>query len=111
MTLGVDGGPGIVISQWTSNSSDFLRSPPLNTKAARLYPAQLSRKDGDTTYRAYRAQLMPQRQPESPNLWPETADNWYQVDEIIYNNLATDAFVIGLIRTELFKLSSVMHCG
>jgi hypothetical protein len=96
ITLRVDGGPGVVITQWASNGTDVLSTDIINATDARLYPAQLSRIEIGTNYHAFRAQLAPERQPSGAELWPELLDSWYFVDAYIYNNLATDAFVIGI---------------
>jgi hypothetical protein len=95
ITLDVDDGPGIVVTNWISNGTNFPENDILQAADVRLYPTQLSTpgKKGSTYY-AYRAQLNEQRQPDNENLWPEALNTWFSVDSLPYNSRAVDAFVI-----------------
>ncbi|KAK4943422.1 hypothetical protein LTR10_016913 [Elasticomyces elasticus] len=97
ITLAVDGGPGVSIKQWISNSTDFLANEWLASyDDFRLYPTNLkTQADGMTYYKYHLESLSSNGEPITGDPWSELNDYWVSVDELIYNNLATDAFVIG----------------
>ena len=91
----MDGGPGVIITEWISNGTDFLADNILlPTTDLRLYPTDLVRTDGDITYRAYRLILSYGRQPVTVGLFPEANDYWLSIDSGIYNNQPIDGFVV-----------------
>jgi hypothetical protein len=65
----------------------------------RLYPTTLSHKhqggDGLTYYKYHMTVLQNDGEPFGGDPWNEFNEYWFQTDEFMYNNLATDAFVIG----------------
>ncbi|KAE9373918.1 putative penicillin-binding protein [Stipitochalara longipes BDJ] len=99
ITLSVDTGPGVLITSWISNSSNFLSqsSPFFPGSNLRLYPTNLvSPPDANgTIFRAYRAVLANSRVPGTTGLWPETNDWWLEVDSTDYDDQPMDGFVIG----------------
>lgn len=100
MELAVDDGPGVVITKWISNGTDFLNQNLLLSgwNDTRLYPTKLTTTDSKAgiTYRAYFAEFLPPgRAPLTAGLWPELNDYWVVLDNWIYNNKATDAFIVG----------------
>lgn len=97
ITLAVDGGPGVAVTDWISNGVDFLQNDLLSAYSSfRLFPTTLSYEDGGITYFAYRLEMSRNNgEPVLGDWWSEFNDLWLQVDNYIYNNLATDAFVIG----------------
>ncbi|KAI1609311.1 putative penicillin-binding protein [Exophiala viscosa] len=97
ITLGVDGGPGVVVQQWISNGTDFLANEWLASyNDFRLYPTNLkTQADGLTYYKYHLNFLASNGEPVTGDPWSELNDYWLEVDELIYNDLATDAFVIG----------------
>ena len=105
ITLGVDGGPGVVIQEWTSNSTDFLANFILgNFYDFRIYPTELSiEQDGLTYYKYQMIQLPDNGEPATGDPWSELNDAWYALDSISYNNLATDAFVIGFDQSGIVQ--------
>jgi hypothetical protein len=91
----VDGGPGVLITGWVSNCTDFfLNNIIIPTVDLRIYPTDLVRVDGDNTYRAYRLIFASSRGPDTVGLFPEANDYWLSVDGGIYNNQPIDGFVI-----------------
>ncbi|KAK5451815.1 hypothetical protein LTS15_007538 [Exophiala xenobiotica] len=99
ITLAVDGGPGVKVEQWISNGTNFLTQEYLASYADfRLFPTDLSiQADDGLTYYKYHLNTLiePNGEPVTGDPWAEFNDYWIQVDQAIYNNLATDAFVIG----------------
>jgi enterochelin esterase-like enzyme len=97
--LAVDGGPGVKVEQWISNGTNFLTQEYLASYADfRLFPTDLSTQadDGLTYYKYHLNTLIdPNGEPVTGDPWAEFNDYWIQVDQAIYNNLATDAFVVG----------------
>jgi hypothetical protein len=93
----VDGGPGVAVTSFISNGVDFLHNEILSAYSSfRLFPTTLSYEDGGITYFAYRLEMSRNNgEPVLGDWWSEFNDLWLQVDNYIYNNLATDAFVIG----------------
>lgn len=93
----MDGGPGVVVQQWISNGTDFLANEYLAAyDDFRLYPTNLkSEADGLTYYKYHLNTLTSNGEPVTGDPWSEYNDYWLEIDEDIYNNLATDAFVIG----------------
>jgi len=101
----VDGGPGVIITEWVSNGTDFLLNNFLiPTDNLRIYPTDLVRTDGDNTYRAYRLIFTSGREPTPVGLFPEVNDNWLSVDSGIYNNSLSTASLWALIKTKLCKV-------
>jgi hypothetical protein len=99
MTLAVDGGPGVLITGWISNGTDFfLNNIIIPTTDLRIYPTDLVRTDGDNTYRAYRLLFAYSREPTTVGLFSEANDYWLSVDGGIYNNQPIDGFVVGFDR-------------
>ena len=99
ITLTVDGGPGVRITRWISNATDFLSDNYAVFDDFRLYPTTLSHKypNDPLTYYKYHMVTLPNGGEPFPNAPPFAGnDYWYDVDTQIYNNLATDAFVIGI---------------
>lgn len=103
ITLSVDDGPGVLISQWTSNSTNFLANFYYqNYDDFRLYPTTLTYKPAhDTlTYHKYHlVSLANGGEPVTGDPWSEFNDYWLQLDGPDYNNLAADAFVVGIDGT------------
>ena len=99
MTLTVDGGPGIAIQQWISNGTDFLTNEWFSAyNDFRLYPTTLKYIPADDalTYYKYHVNfLMNNGEPVQGDPWAEFNEYWFQLDELDYNNLATDAVVVG----------------
>ncbi len=102
MVLEVDGGPGVAVKQWISNGVDFLNGEILASyHDVRLYPSALHYKDADgLTYYTYNLELLPNPggEPNYPGIhdpWYPYSDYWFQIDTFIYDNLATDMFVVG----------------
>jgi hypothetical protein len=99
ITLDVDGGPGVAVTQWISNGTDFLHNSFISPYGddARLYPTKLSTKAlDDLTYWTYHLNVLSAKgEPDGKDPWAESNDYWYQVDSFNYNNLATDAFIVG----------------
>ncbi len=96
--MAVDGGPGIKVEQWISNGTNFLTQEYLASYADfRLFPTDLSTQADGLTYYKYHLDMLinPNGEPATGDPWSEYNDYWLQVDQAIYNNLATDAFVIG----------------
>lgn len=101
ITLAVDEGPGVFITAWTSNSTDFLHSNPYfaGFDDFRMYPTELSTVENGFTYFSYRGLFATQGgQPYSDGLFNESNDPWLGVDNWVYNNKATDSFVVGIDR-------------
>lgn len=99
ISLAVDEGPGVSITAWVSNSTDFLRSNPFFRAYDdfRLYPTELSTVENGVTYFSYRGIFTAQGgQPYSDGLFNELNDPWLGVDNFVYNNKATDNFVVGI---------------
>ena len=62
----------------------------------RIYPTKLNIEQGGLTYYKYQMiQLPNDGEPATGDPWSELNDSWYGIDSLDYNNLATDAFVIG----------------
>lgn len=80
-----------------SNGVDFLHNDFLGGfDTFRLFPTKLTYDEGGITYFAYRMEMGRNGgEPALGDWWSEFNDQWLQVDNSIYNNLATDAFVIG----------------
>jgi hypothetical protein len=99
MTLGVDGGPGVVVQGWITNGTDFLATLTTLGKFDdyRLYPTKLSSPGEDgLTYYVYHLNYQPNGgKPDASDPWSEFNDYWYQIDSLIWGNLATDALIIG----------------
>lgn len=124
VTLEVDGGTGVNVTSWISNGTDMFTTPFFkNYEDFRLYPTDLSYVDGDTTYwKYYLATFFNENGEQSGgDLWNLYNDYWYvlpvsmaflfyrvklkiltfacchrvQVDGNIYNNLASDSWIIG----------------
>jgi hypothetical protein len=100
VTLEVDGNSGIEVKQWISNSTDMFKNDWLSAyKDFRLYPTSLSYEDGDITYhKYYLATLLGkngQQEPSYDQPWSDYKDYWIQLDQNMYDNLATDSWVIG----------------
>lgn len=99
ITFEVDGGPGVHITQWTSNSTNFLKNEWLaGYDDFRLYPTTLSHKSADdplTYYKFHMVSLQNGGEPVTGDPWAEFNEYWFQLDGADYNNLATDAFVVG----------------
>jgi len=92
----VDGGPGVLITEWISNGTVFfLNNPILPTNNLRIYPTDLVRTDGDNTYRSYRILFWTGREPDTVGLFPDANDNWLGVDGGIYNNQSIDGVIVG----------------
>lgn len=102
MALTVDAGPGVKISSWISNGTEFMTNEFLSAyDDFRLYPTTLSLKyqgEGDnlTYYKYHLEMLQNDGEPVGGDPWAEFNEYWFQTDEYMYNNLATDAFVIGI---------------
>jgi hypothetical protein len=106
ISLVVDGGPGVRISEWISNGTDFLASPLLQPFGdLRLYPARLTMKGDDgITYHAYRFQgFRNGGERRQGDWWSEYNDWWLQVDYILYDNKGVDSFVIGFDQAGLVQ--------
>lgn len=98
ITLAVDGGPGVVIKKWISNSTDFLATELYaGYNDFRLYPTELKFEgpDGLTYYKFHMDTLSQNGAPYGGDPWNESNDYWFQVDSISYNVLSPDAFVVG----------------
>ncbi|EXJ89929.1 hypothetical protein A1O3_02996 [Capronia epimyces CBS 606.96] len=96
LTLTVDGGPGVLITGWVSNGTDFfLNNIIIPTNDLRIYPTGLERTDGANTYRAYRLLFASSPVPDNVGLFSEANDYWLSIDSGIYNNQPFDAFVVG----------------
>ncbi|KAL6252772.1 hypothetical protein RBB50_000491 [Rhinocladiella similis] len=98
ITLAVDGGAGVKVQQWTSNGTDFLTQEYLaNYHDFRLFPTELSTEADGLTYYKYHLDtfINPDGEPFTGDPWAEYNDYWIQIDSNIYDNLSTDAFVIG----------------
>ena len=98
ITLTVDGGPGVTITNWVSNGTDFLAGILAPYSDFRLYPTELSASTGDDglTYYLYHLNSLQQNgEPFTQDFWSPYNNEWIMVDALDYNNLATDAFTIG----------------
>lgn len=98
ITLVVDGGAGVKVEQWTSNGTDFLTQEYLKSyHDFRLFPTELSTEADGLTYYKYHLDsfVNPNGEPFTGDPWAEYNDYWIQIDSNIYDNLSTDAFVIG----------------
>lgn len=102
MVLQVDGGPGVAVKQWISNGKDFLASEFLSIyQDFRLYPSALHYKGADgLTYYTYNLELLfhaggEPNNPGNQDPWFPYSDYWLQIDTDIYDNMATDMFVVG----------------
>lgn len=101
MELAVDDGPGVVVTKWISNGTDFLNANLYLSgwNDSRLYPTKLSATTDihtGITYRSYFAEFRPNRgKPQTAGLWPEINDYWFVLDNWIYDNKATDALIVG----------------
>ncbi|KAH8703424.1 putative penicillin-binding protein [Talaromyces proteolyticus] len=98
ITLAVDGGPGVVIKQWISNSTNFLNNEfYAEFNDFRLYPTDLKMwsSEGLTYYKFHMDCLTRNGAPISSDPWSEYNDYWFQLDGLSYNLLAPDAFVVG----------------
>jgi hypothetical protein len=94
----VDGGPGVVVKSWISNGVDFLGNDLLSDyDSFRLYPTNLSTDRDGVSYSAYRLELLKfNGEPWTGDFWSHLNEWWIQLDTFIYDNLATDAFTIGI---------------
>ncbi|EED23038.1 penicillin-binding protein, putative [Talaromyces stipitatus ATCC 10500] len=97
ITLGVDGGPGVVIQEWISNGTNFLQNAYLASyDDFRLYPTELSVEADSITYYTYHLNfLASDGEPAKGDFWSYNNDYWLFLDALIYKNLATDDFIIG----------------
>ena len=89
------------ITAWTSNSTDFLNSNPFfaGFDSFRIYPTELSTVEEGIASFSYRGLFQTQGgQPYSDGLFNEYNDPWLGVDNWVYNNKATDSFVVGIDR-------------
>jgi hypothetical protein len=59
--------------------------------------------DGLTYYKYQMIQLANHGEPTTEDPWSELNDSWYGIDGFDYNNLATDAFVIGFDRNGIVQ--------
>lgn len=106
ITLAVDQGPGVSITAWTSNSTDFLHDNPFfaGYDDFRMYPTELSMVEDGVTYFSYRGLFATQGgQPYADGLFNELNDPWLGVDNWQYNNRATDNFVVGIDRNGIVQ--------
>ncbi|GAM33678.1 penicillin-binding protein [Talaromyces pinophilus] len=97
ITLGTDGGPGVVVQEWISNGTNFLQNPYLASyDDFRLYPTELSMEADDLIYYSYRLNFLASNgEPTEGDFWSYNNDYWMFLDALIYKNLATDNFIIG----------------
>ncbi|KAK5172114.1 uncharacterized protein LTR77_003752 [Saxophila tyrrhenica] len=99
VTLTVDGNSGVEVKSWISNSTDMFNNLWLaGHKDFRLYPTSLSYQDGDMTYhKYYLATLFGKHGLQLPSYdpWSDLGEYWIQLDGTMYNNLATDSWIIG----------------
>jgi len=97
ITLAVDDGPGVSVTNWVSNGVDFLTNDLFSAYSSfRLFPTKLTYDEDGITYFAYRLEMARfNGEPVMGDWWSEYNDLWLQVDNSIYANLATDAFIIG----------------
>lgn len=93
----MDGGPGIVVQEWISNSTDFLQNQFLKGyNDFRLYPTELSTQANGLTFYTYHLNLLPNHgEPSTVGVWLNN-DYWVDLDRLRYNNLAVDDFIIGI---------------
>jgi len=94
ITIGVDGGTGVVATSWVSNGSELIGSDFV-TQQPRFYPTNLVRQQDGIEYRAYRGNLFIPTAPAKTGLFSEYNDFWFEVDAEIYNNQPIDTFVAG----------------
>lgn len=94
----VDDGPGVVITDWISNGTDFLASPYLYPgNDFRLYPSGLSIVQDDLTWHKYHMSHLPNGgEPKRDLIWDENNARWIWGDFALYGNLGTQAFLIGI---------------
>lgn len=97
ITLTVDGGPGVAITNWVSNSTNFLGGIFAPYSDFRLYPTELTStgSDGLTYYIYHLNSLQNGGEPFTQDFWSVFNNEWIMLDTLDYNNLATDAFTIG----------------
>ncbi|KAK5050904.1 hypothetical protein LTR84_003463 [Exophiala bonariae] len=97
ITLAVDGGPGVAVTSWTSNGVNFLDTVLLSSyNSLRLYPTKRKTEKDGIEYYGYHLELLPNNgEPTTADFWNHLDEWWIQMDTLIYNNLATDAFTIG----------------
>ncbi|CRG87024.1 putative membrane protein C663,14c [Talaromyces islandicus] len=106
ITLTVDGGPGIAITSWVSNGTDFLAGILAPYSDFRLFPTELSASTGDDglTYYLYHLNSLQQNgEPFMQDFWSVFNNQWIMLDTLDYNNLATDAFVIGFDKQDVVQ--------
>lgn len=100
----MDSGPGVVITEWISNGTDFKNSPIVGGGDARLYPANLKRSgEKGATFQGFRALFLPERPVDGADLWPQFKDAWYLADTAIYDNRASDAFNVEFDRNGIVQ--------
>lgn len=94
----MDGGPGVVVQEWISNGTNFMRNQFLNGyDDFRLYPTEFMTQADGLTYFIYHLNTLSSKgEPKSIGDFWAGNDYWVQVDALIYNNRATDSFVIGI---------------
>lgn len=97
ITLAVDGGPGVAVTNWTSNGLNFLDTVLLSSyNSLRLYPTKRKTENDGIEYYGYHLELLPNNgEPSTADFWNHLDEWWIQMDTLVYNNLATDAFTIG----------------
>ena len=85
------------MTSWISDGVDFLHNDFLGGyDDFRLVPTQLTYDENGMTYYSYRVEYRSnQGVPITNEFWSEINDWWLQVDNYIYNGLATDNLVIG----------------
>lgn len=104
ITVIVDSGPGLSITNWTSEGqnvfpllADLSCAESSEGLTVRLYPSGLKiTKGGKTAATAWRAvrQVLPQ--PLDPGAFSQNCDTWVAVDDIVYGIFGLDEFVFKL---------------
>ena len=93
----VDDGPGVVITDWISNGTDFLANAFLYpSNDFRLYHTGLSIVHDELMWYKYQLSALPNGgEPGMDLTWNENNARWIWGDSASYGNLGTQAFLIG----------------
>lgn len=97
ITLDVDSGPGVVITHWVSNGTNFLENALLgSSNDFRLFPTKLSIEDAVLTWYKYQMSALPNHgEPQRDLAWSESNARWIWGDSVVYGNRAAQAFIVG----------------
>lgn len=113
LTLSVDDGPGLLVSDWISSGVDIKASGQAYSdatnggqiKSIRLYPTGLRSQKGAASgttartlvsYRALFEVVDPDADPDVPRIFDPNAGVWGEVDNLVYGTVAVDDFLFHL---------------